>query len=384
MTEFEREERAFRSALAEHASEAPHVPAIGSRPRQSRSFAIIAAAAAAAVVLGAFIAIPTLTEGEPVPPSADRTTRVDESRWKWIGLHAVEVAAPIDWDFSHEVVRPDCVNLEDPRDPWGQGVPTAPYVTVTPTQQASPSIGCTAQRPGNPDAAFGDLPFPLWQPHVRLDVARPDLQEPGREDGQWTHQGWSLARRTIDDIQVSVLTAPDGPDIAEQVFDSARTVETNDVGCDTASPFSDGFPQPDGAPVPPMTDVQSIAVCDYSRSAGYEGLQGSWRMTGQEARDLTAAILAAERGGGPDKPQDCSPDMYGDSAVALRFFGTDDSPLGEAYLYSQWCFGNGVVDSSGWRTLTLENCSPVFSRPEVAWWGGKAEVMRLCRPLPIP
>lgn len=351
------------------------------RRREAATIAI--AVAVAAVVVGAFVAVPALFGGpDPVGLSgAEQTTRVDESQWQWVGLHAIEVRAPIGWDFAREVVRPDCIDPEDPNDPWGKTVPAAPYVTVTSLQQAVPMIGCTASRPGNPDPAFGDLPFPLWQPHVRLDVVRPESSQlPDRTDGQWTHEGWGLSRRTFGDVQVSVLTAPDGPDIAEEVFASIRTVETNHIGCETTPPFSEGFPKPDGDPVPPAGDVEAVAVCDYSRIDGHEGLQGSWLMTGQKAHDLTSAIFDSPAGGGPDKPQNCSPDMCGDSAVALRFFGPDHSVLADAYVYTQWCFGNGISTSSGLRTLTLENCGPVFSRPEVTWWGGQAQIMRLCRP----
>lgn len=382
MTEFDREERALRDALAQHASEAPVLPDIDRPARRGRAIAVVAAAVAA-VVVGASFAVPALFGDQgPIDPSgAEQTSRVDESQWQWIGLHAVEVRAPIGWGFAREAVRPDCINFEDPDDPWARGVPDAPYVTVTSLQQAVPMIGCTASRPGNPDPAFGDLPFPMWQPHVRLDVVRTESSQlPDRTDGQWTHKGWRLSRRTFGDVQVSVLTAPDGPDIAEQVFASARTVETDHNGCETATPFDDGFPQPDGEPVPPATDVRAIAVCDYSRIDGSEGLQGSWLMTGQQAHDLTSAILDSPIGGGPDKPQNCSPDMFGDSAVALRFFGPGESLLADAYVYTQWCFGNGISTSSGLHTLTLENCAPVFSHPEVTWWGGQAQVMRLCRP----
>ena len=388
MTGFEREEAAFRDAFNHRATDAVGVPFLAKTRRRTSVLAVITAAAVASVLVGVAVAV-TTPDSAPVdgdnslnPPPADETTFTSDfeegSRWKWFGLHAVEVKVPFDWGFAHELVRPDCADINYPQDPLGESVPTSPYVTVTSLQQASPSIRCTPSRPGNPDPAFGDLPVPLWQPYVRLDVARPDLR-PQREDGAWTHDGWQLTRRTFDDVQVSVLTAPNEPTLAEQIVASARTVTTNSVGCDTTSPFADGFPQPDGAPVPAPTDVQSIAVCDYSRMTGYEGLQGSWRMTGQPAQDLTAAILDARTGGGPDKPQNCAPDMFGDSAVTLRFFDADDAPLADAYVYSQWCFGNGVVDSSGPRTLTAENCSPVFSRPEVTWWGGQAQVMRLCR-----
>jgi hypothetical protein len=312
----------------------------------------------------------------------------DESQWQWVGLHALEVRAPAGWGFQREIGRPDCVDPEKPGDMWGAGVPTSPYVTVTAAQRAVPLIGCVSPRPGSPNPAFGDLPFSLWQPHVRLDAVGTEVSgQTGtleHADGEWTFEGWHLARRTFDDVQVSVLSAPGSPDLSGQVFASARSVEVNANGCATTSPFGDGFPIPEGGDVPAPPEVRAVAVCEYVRIPGSAGLQGSWVMTGQEARDLAEAAKDAPEGGGPDKPADCSPDMWGDSAVVLRFFGGDDSFLTDAYVYTDWCFGNGIATSAGVRTLTEAACRPVFSRPEVVWWGGKKAVGRLCSNAFVP
>ena len=337
----------------------------------------------AAVLVGTFVVAPGLLDRRTQHdgPVTTPTMVYDESQWQWIGLHTLEVRAPAGWGFQREVERPDCIDPDEPDEIWGLGVPASPYVTFTAVQQAVPQVACVAPRPGNPDPAFGDLPYPLWQPHVRLDAVRPEVSDqPDRTDGQWTFEGWHLARRTFDDVQVTVLSAPGSPELSGRVFGSARTVETNDDGCDTTSPFGEGFPRPGGPDVPAGSDVGGVAVCEYVRLPGSEGLQGSWRMTGREAQGLADAIREAPEGGGPDKPDDCSPDMWGDSAVVLRFLGVDDALLADAYVYTDWCFGNAIATSTGVRTLTTANCLPVFSRPEVRWWSGKKAVGKLCSP----
>lgn len=63
------------------------------------------------------------------------------------------------------------IDPEDPNDPW----------------EGSAS---------SPDPAFGDLSFPLWQPHVRLDVVRPESSRlPDRAHGRGTGHATELVAR---------------------------------------------------------------------------------------------------------------------------------------------------------------------------------------------
>ena len=96
------------------------------------------------------------------------------------------------------------------------------------------------------------------------------------------------------------------------------------------------------------------------------------------------AIHDAPRSGGPDEPQHCLKTMYGDTAIALRFFAdpreTTD-PLAEAYVYYDWCFGNGIFDSETTRQLTEANCAPLFAKPPISFWSGQRVVAEVCGPL---
>ena len=96
------------------------------------------------------------------------------------------------------------------------------------------------------------------------------------------------------------------------------------------------------------------------------------------------AINDAPLGGGPDQPTHCVRDMYGDRAFALRFFATGDdttSPLAEAYVYYDWCFGNGIVAADRKHRLTKANCAPLFSKPPISLWSGSIPVVDACGPL---
>jgi hypothetical protein len=317
--------------------------------------------------------------GTPVP-------RVDNRDWRWVSLRGVEVQVPADWGFDYDPVRPDCIDPRNPHDPWAKDVPDAPYVAVGTPNRAVPAIGCLRERrPGGPGPAFGELPFSLWQPLVRLEQARPDLGDPARTDGQWQYRDWQLTRDTIEGVQVTVLAPPEEPALGRRVLSSMRQVETTSLGCESTSPVqAERFAQPSGAPVPAAKSVEAIAVCEYSRVPGSPGLEGSRRITGQAARELVEAIRHAPRSGGPNRPQNCARDMYGDRAIALRLFGSHEettAPLAEAYVYYDWCFGNGIFDAQGVRKLTRANCPPLFAEAPISLWSGQMPVVEVCGPL---
>lgn len=311
------------------------------------------------------------------------TGPTDDRDWRWAGVRDLEVQVPAEWGFAYDAVRPDCIDRETLRGSWARDVPRAPYVMVGTPPRGVPAIGCfPEQRPGDPPAVFGALPFRLWQPYVQLALARTDLDDPTYENGTWQHDGWTLTRTTVGDVQVAILGSPRDDGLAERVLESARSVETTHAGCDPDSPIqAEKFVEPDGAPVPPAAEVAAIAVCEYAREPGRAGLEGSRRITGQPARDLVAAVHRAPSPGGPDRPKSCVPDLYGDRAIALRFFGDTDqttAPLAEAFVYYDSCFGNGIVATDGIRRLTRDNCAPLFDEAPILFWGGHAGVFKTC------
>ena len=142
--------------------------------------------------------------------------------------------------------------------------------------------------------------------------------------------------------------------------------------------------RPSGAAIPPSSEVEAVAICEYSRTSGHVGLEGSRRLTGSAARDLVEAIHQAPPGGGPDEPEHCLDDMYGDRAIALRFFANPaetETPRAEAYVYYNWCFGNGIFGVDEARRLTPGNCGPLFARPPITLWSGQSSIVQACGPL---
>lgn len=382
------DEKHLRDLLSAVVPEAPANPGRAAAARayaQSRRRRRIAIGAATAAVVAALV-VPFALIDRGDEPAEPTTTGTEDPAWRWVGYRNVEVKAPSAWDFNYEALRPDCIIPGELEGQWTKDVPRAPYIMVGALNRPVPAIGCFGgSAAGDPDPAFGHLPFALWQPFVKLDEARPDLNYPDRQDGQWKYRQWRLTRATVGQVQITVLAPPDDPSLGATVLSSARKVKITSLGCETSSPVQgQRFAEPSGSPVPAAEEVGAVAVCEYSRWQGHAGLEGSRRISGDAARDLVDAIHTAPSGGGPDQPRNCADDRYGDAAIALRFFAASEeteSPRAEAFVYYDWCFGNGVVDSASKRQLTQANCAPLFAEPPINIWSGQRQVIAVCDPL---
>lgn len=350
-----------------------------------RSWWLIGLAVASAVAVVAVVVPILARHGHHADPPQVRASLADgQHHWRWVSYRDLEVVAPAGWPYDDEASRPDCItDPADPDDPWARDVPRAPYVSLLAPGRVEAAIGCSPRRgPSGPDPAFGALPFVLWQPYVELDEARPDSDLADHRDGRWRYRGWHLTRVTYGQVQISVLSRPGDPALGTAVLHSVRRVRTTALGCDPHSPVqAQRFAVPAGAPVPPASTVAAVTICQYSRMPGDAGLTGSRRITGARARSVVEAINRAPAGGGPDDPAHCVSYEYGDTAIALRFFDRVDAtrkPAAEAYVYYDWCFGNGIVDSGHRRRLTPANCSPLFAAPPISFSEGTTRVAAAC------
>lgn len=377
----DRAEQAFRAAFDARAADAPSDPLVAPGRSRRRTWWVAGAAAAAVV---AAVTVPVLMVGgnereanivddSPTPspsPSLDRG-------YRWLGYRAIEVQVPRAWPLDYSPARPDCATLD--RHYAG---PDRAYVEIAaPGSGVSVDIGCFPEEPPAemPDE-FGVLPFDLWQPHVTL--ADPWGERP---DGDWSYEGWRLTRRTVEGVQVTVLASPDDPELTDDVLDSAHTVAVDHNGCETTSAVQAvEYQRPNAPPVPKPSEVAVIAVCQYDRQGtDSSGLVGSRRIGGAAAESLTRAILDAPEGVGPDNPNNCGEDDYGDQAIVLRFVlrPTPATATPEAYFYSTSCRGNGIVDRDHHRQITRDVCEPIYAPPVVLWLSHEG-VASVCLPPP--
>ncbi|GAB2987311.1 hypothetical protein GCM10027076_26730 [Nocardioides montaniterrae] len=298
---------------------------------------------------------------------------------KAVTSYGVQVTVPAGWGYDYAVSRPDCITRDGDyaHDSWAVGVPRAPYVQIGLIDRVVLDIACMPKLPKDLPKVFGALPFDLWQPYVELD--RRDLALGA--DGSWSYRGWTLTRATVGRASISVLAPPASPSLGEQVLASARKVRRDQNGCTTRAPGRlTRSHRPSGDPVPPPRQV-TVAVCSYDRTVpGRPLLAASRLVTGKPASALVRAIRSAPSGGGQDRPSDCMTSMHGDQALVLHFRVSGGSLPSDpqAYVYSDWCVGNGIFTSTGRFALTRADCLPLYAEPPVRLWSTQGNLAPLC------
>lgn len=372
-----RAEQALRDALSGHADTLEPVPLDTSRRARRWPLLLAGAAAAAVVAVAATFAVLGADEdtGSPDPAAVGTDSSTAEPTQappgtRIVGYRALEIAVPEDW-----------VKLPTPN---GNGCdyPSTPFVaTYDPTQAFTDNLCLNDEKPRPPEG-FPTAKRGEWSPNVQLlpvSAAAESLA-----DGSQTFQGWTLTRATVEGIRIEILTDEATADVVQPILDSARTVEADPSGCDTTSPAQAAqFVRPPAFDVTTVATVTSIAVCQYARGdTASPGLTASTLLTGAAAQAELEAIQAAPTGGGPDHPENCIGDYYGDSALVLRLASDvagADGTLGDLYVYYDWCFGNGIDDGTTRRTITEADCAPLFAG-DVQQFSGDGSTFALCHP----
>lgn len=431
MSDFEREERAFRAALARAADgfeprelaipgasdasgpadvsdETDHAEQTEEKaPVRRRTTWILAAAAAvlAVVGLGGVVANlqPTGSGGESTAASdasgaedrsgdapkalgadeaAPEGTYIERGRTdlpspadgnRWAVRYDIAFQVPEEWADAAAPALPECI--AKPGDQWDT-VPRTPYVANI-TNQPVPSIACNETEDRDFPPQFGKVPFALWQPYVLIE-------KPGKgatlQTGSWEHEGWLLTRVQVgDDAYATILTGPGDERVNQEIKGSLRTVAKDPYGCETASPLAEGDPvrpKTDPATSPlEGDDPESIAICRYEPSSA--SLTGSREITGSDAAGLVEAIRSAPGRSGPNTPQNCAAGQPVTAYVILRIFRDGGEP-GEVYVNYENCDDHGFYDGITVHELTAAACRPVFAEEPVTIYSAQGDVARVC------
>lgn len=349
-----RAERAFRDAFRERADRLEPAT-LGPRTSRRRWPVLVAGAAAVAVIaVAATFAVINADDDQPGPDlgaaTADATdlpTAGDETpRMRTVSFRGVELEVPVDWR--------DAQMFEDN----GCGYPDAPFVAVENISMVSDLMICSGRATGAPEG-FPAAKEKDWSPNVQVTSLAAAAES--LPDGRTTYDDWSLTRTTVDGVRIEVLTDNATRAVGRQVLGSVRTVEVDHNGCEATSPVQAiELVRPDPFDIASIDAVTSIAVCQYVRGdTATPGLTASEVLVGGAAQAELEAIQSAPVGGGPNDPQNCAPDLHGEQAVVLRL-GDDGAALGDAFVYYDWCFGNGIDDGTTRHSITVENCSPLF------------------------
>jgi hypothetical protein len=371
----DRAEQAFRDALARRADDLDPRP-LDPPVRRRRPLLPVLAAAAAVVLLAVAVtwAVDNRrgSEGTRSPDAADVSDdAAPADGTRTVGFLDVEVEVPASWGDEYAPTDQWCVTSDGNR-PTRADFPTAPYVARDASSMPSTLVGCPES---DAPAPFPPVPSRFWAPHVQLLPAT----YTDAEDGTATYEGWTLTTRRVGSVVVQVLTDGDAQ-VADAIIASARVRDTDDNGCSTQSSITAAeFVRPEPFDVTDVETVDEIAVCLYSRgSFSPAGLVGSRTIRGAAAQAELDAIKAAPAGGGPDTPETCSPDLYGDQGIVLRLRDQGEA-LGDLHVYFDWCFGNGFDDGTTRRALTTDSCPPLWGGA-VQQYGGSGAPFRVCHP----
>lgn len=350
----------------------PEVPPVSGAGR--RSWRVAAAAAAVLVVVGgagllASRALQTDRSAPPTQPSsAADPLPAPSPGWRWVSWRDVAVQVPESWGYGVAPMLPWCM-YDSTVD-----VERAPYVAQDTSGMGIALVGCAGNAPDGHPEPFGPAPARFWAPHVSFGETTSGVPD----DQMARFRDWSLTSREVGEVRVVLLADPETASLTGRILDSARTFGTDQFGCAASSPVQEAtFARPEPFDVASVERVDSISVCQYSRGIAPDrpGLMGSRLLVGSAASGLLDAIRRAPFGGGPDTPQTCAQDLYGDTGIALRLHSGDVTR--EVYVYYDWCFGNGFDDGTERRELTRDSCLPLFGG-NVAMFGGSSGPFRRC------
>ncbi|OHV33419.1 hypothetical protein BCD49_27115 [Pseudofrankia sp. EUN1h] len=312
------------------------------------------------------------------PPSPQEMARPDPG-WRFESFLDMVVQVPASWGYARAPGADWCAYRGQPA-----SFPEQPYVDTRGGDVFELLIGCVSGGE-NLDLHGGGVPREHWAPHVWFAATPAAGGVDETPDGRVSADGWTRVVRTVGSAKVFVLADDAHLDDAGRIIGSARQATVDHYGCDVSSPIQAGrFARPP-APfdVALLDTVDTIAVCQYDlhRPAGSPGLQASHQFRGAGAAALLAAIRAAPVGGGPDAPETCVRDMWGDTGIVLRLAA--GGLTRDAYVYYDWCFGNGIDDGTAIRSLTVGDCVPLWSG-RVVHWGGSSAPFEVCHPLGDP
>lgn len=302
----------------------------------SRQYVVLSAIAAVATL---FLVFATTGSEPETGGAAARPAQPASPGWRWESYDGVVVQVPADWGYGRTGVSP-CLAGKVSR-------PKDGYVGYVGRPGPVPAIACSASYAPAPDKR---------SPYLWFDSqTRAGVQERGG--------GWVAQTRVVGGLALTVFT--DDAAVREHILDSARPAARGvGDGC-PAEHASTGKPgaRPDAGPggLAAMGPIESISLCRYAVGDDRKLLSSS-QLSGEHARAVVRAILAAPAGAGPDEPGNCAPEAaHGTEALLLLV--RDNTRTQQVFVRYSGCTGHGIDDGHLQRRLTGEALTPLLSGP---------------------
>jgi hypothetical protein len=267
----------------------------------------------------------------PAPSRPDAAAELP-SGWRWESYGGVQVGVPGEWGWDDRALRLDawCIETDSEREP----------IVARPGSPV-PAIGCPDG--GNLIKNTG------WV--VGFGQAPPGDPEGAVNSGD---------RTTVRTAGVEVIVqAP--AELRDRIVATIHRVDVDAYGCPATHPISTTrqWRPPAGPDIAALRDVTSLSACRYELDPS-GSLISSLRLDAGPAQLALQGVVRAPRGGGPDRPQDCSPEVaWGDEAIVLRVESA--AGLTEITLRYSSCVGHGFDDGGTVRGLTLAAIAPFTS-----------------------
>jgi hypothetical protein len=284
--------------------------------------------------------------------------------WRWESYGGVEVGVPANWgwDNGSQRIGQWCAS---PQTAEADQIPAVGRPGV------SSAVGCGAY----PSKVQPDPETLLTNTGPIVAFDRPEKPTNGVvKQGDRTTVG-------LNGVEVIVQTEPE---LRKKIVATVHAVTVDVNGCPSTDPIShDPARRPAPAvDVATLENVSSVAACKYVLDHDAYGsdprLQGSLRLEGAPAAQAIGHIAAGAKGGGPNKPKECTADTsYGDELIVLRV----SSKTGESQVYLRYssCDHNGFDDGKSVRRLDATSVAPFFAGPN-AVYGGLGPTAKLIWP----
>ncbi|ONH23293.1 hypothetical protein [Pseudofrankia asymbiotica] len=257
---------------------------------------------------------------ETARPSAERAvseTSQPAPGWRFESFLDIEVQVPASWGYARAPGTDWCASTGQPA-----AFPEQPYVDTGGGDAVVLDIACSPGGESGPDLHGGGVPREHWAPHVWFAATPAPNGVEELPDGRVGANGWTRIVRTVGSAKVLVLADDAHLDEAGRIVESARQTTVDHDGCDVSSPIQAGRFASPPAPfdVAHLGVVDTVAICQYdlNRPLGSPGLLASRQLGGADATTLLAAVRAAPVGGGPNAPDTCVKDRWGDTGIVLR------------------------------------------------------------------
>jgi len=306
---------------------------------------------AGVVCLGLFAALSACdssSDADPAPGPVVESPAPTESPipalpagWRWESYRDVEVGVPGDWPYSNSGrISQWCADGVSHEPAFGRS-------------GAESAVRCWD---GKGDVDPGSLLTNGGTYVVVVPTSYPDV----RQDGD---------RIIVIPDAVTQVVIQAEPQLRDKIAATVhRITDVDHNGCAVHHQIAEAPAwRPAAVDIAKLTGIDALRACRYTslRPEADAGptvsLYSSLRLEGDVARRAVSDVVAAPKGGGPNRPNSCS-GGYGDESIVVQAL-RGSAVLGEFVIRYSGCDHHGFDDGVTVRALTADAITPFLAPP---------------------